>query len=137
MGRRFRWTSAVGRHGGGLPRVSVTGLCAEPGVSGKTYYEWRKRHDKEGPSGRYMTADEINDQLDRLGDVRQACAAAGVPRVAPLDPHRQPRSTRRRRSRNVGTRSHASSSHTPMSANGPQCFAFQTAPNGGHGETDR
>jgi transposase InsO family protein len=36
---------------GGLPGVSVTALCAELGISRKTYYEWRKRHDKEGPAG--------------------------------------------------------------------------------------
>src|SRR4030095_11297250 len=36
---------------GELPGVTVTGLCAELGISRKTYYEWRKRHDKEGPAG--------------------------------------------------------------------------------------
>jgi len=35
----------------GLPGVSVTSLCAELGISRKTYYEWRKRHDKEGAAG--------------------------------------------------------------------------------------
>jgi transposase InsO family protein len=35
----------------GLPGVSVTGLCAELGISRKTFYEWRRRHDKEGPAG--------------------------------------------------------------------------------------
>lgn len=35
----------------GLPGVTVTSLCAELGISRKTYYEWRKRHDKEGPAG--------------------------------------------------------------------------------------
>src|SRR5262245_13417693 len=36
---------------GGLAGVSVTSLCAELGISRKTFYEWRKRHDKEGPAG--------------------------------------------------------------------------------------
>jgi transposase-like protein len=36
---------------GELPGVTVTSLCAELGISRKTYYEWRKRHDKEGPAG--------------------------------------------------------------------------------------
>jgi len=36
---------------GGLPGVTVTSLCAELGISRKTYYEWRRRHDKEGPAG--------------------------------------------------------------------------------------
>jgi transposase InsO family protein len=36
---------------GGLPGVSVVSLCAELGISRKTFYEWRKRHDKEGPVG--------------------------------------------------------------------------------------
>lgn len=35
----------------GLPGVSVVSLCAELGISRKTFYEWRKRHDKEGPAG--------------------------------------------------------------------------------------
>ena len=34
-----------------LPGVSVASLCSELGISRKTYYEWRKRHDKEGPAG--------------------------------------------------------------------------------------
>ena len=34
-----------------LPGVSVVSLCAELGISRKTFYEWRKRHDKEGPAG--------------------------------------------------------------------------------------
>lgn len=36
---------------GELPGVSVVSLCAELGISRKTFYEWRKRHDKEGPAG--------------------------------------------------------------------------------------
>ena len=35
----------------GLPGVSVASLCAELGISRKTFYEWRARHDKEGPAG--------------------------------------------------------------------------------------
>jgi len=35
----------------GLPGVTVSSLCAELGISRKTFYEWRKRHDKEGPAG--------------------------------------------------------------------------------------
>jgi transposase InsO family protein len=35
----------------GLPGVSVVSLCAELGISRKTFYEWRKRYDKEGPAG--------------------------------------------------------------------------------------
>jgi transposase InsO family protein len=34
-----------------LPGVTVSSLCAELGISRKTFYEWRKRHDKEGPAG--------------------------------------------------------------------------------------
>jgi transposase InsO family protein len=34
-----------------LPGVTVTSLCAELGISRKTFYEWRQRHDKEGPVG--------------------------------------------------------------------------------------
>jgi len=36
---------------GGLPGVTITALCAELGISRKTYYEWRNRFDKEGPAG--------------------------------------------------------------------------------------
>jgi transposase InsO family protein len=36
---------------GELPGVTVTSLCVELGISRKTFYEWRKRHDKEGPGG--------------------------------------------------------------------------------------
>jgi transposase InsO family protein len=36
---------------GELPGVTISGLCEELGISRKTYYEWRKRHDKEGPAG--------------------------------------------------------------------------------------
>src|SRR5262245_12819916 len=35
----------------GLPGVTVAALCASLGISRKTFYEWRKRHDKEGPAG--------------------------------------------------------------------------------------
>jgi transposase InsO family protein len=34
-----------------LPGVSVSSMCVELGISRKTFYEWRKRHDKEGPAG--------------------------------------------------------------------------------------
>jgi transposase InsO family protein len=34
-----------------LPGVTVVSLCAELGISRKTFYEWRRRHDKEGPAG--------------------------------------------------------------------------------------
>lgn len=34
-----------------LPGVTVTSLCAELGISRKTFYEWRRRYDKEGPAG--------------------------------------------------------------------------------------
>jgi len=34
-----------------LPGVSVVSLCAELGISRKTFYEWRRRLDKEGPAG--------------------------------------------------------------------------------------
>ena len=34
-----------------LAGVTVTGLCAELGISRKTFYEWRKRFDKEGQAG--------------------------------------------------------------------------------------
>lgn len=34
-----------------LPGVTVVSLCAELGISRKTFYEWRKRHDKDGPAG--------------------------------------------------------------------------------------
>lgn len=36
---------------GELPGITVIALCAQLGISRKTYYEWRKRHDKEGPAG--------------------------------------------------------------------------------------
>ena len=35
----------------GMPGVTVTGLCAELGISRKTFYELRGRFDKEGPAG--------------------------------------------------------------------------------------
>jgi transposase InsO family protein len=34
-----------------LPGVTVVALCTELGISRKTFYEWRKRHNKEGPVG--------------------------------------------------------------------------------------
>jgi transposase InsO family protein len=34
-----------------LAGVTVSGLCAELGISRKTFYEWRKRYDKEGQVG--------------------------------------------------------------------------------------
>ena len=35
----------------GLPGVTVSGVCAELGISRKTFYEWRNRFDKEGSAG--------------------------------------------------------------------------------------
>ena len=35
----------------GSPGVTVSGVCARLGISRKTFYEWRKRYDKEGPPG--------------------------------------------------------------------------------------